>query len=90
MHFLVAAAPIVPHGTLLERPQSLLGLISFTSFAFVIGRMRGARTIPWRIILWGTILEIVFGGIVLFAPHVLEAVQYATSGCSISRTSACA
>ena len=77
MHFLFAAAPTIPHGTLLERGQSLLGLVSFTFLAFLIGRLRGSRTIPWRVVIWGTVLEIIFGAIVLFAPHVLEAVQYA-------------
>jgi CNT family concentrative nucleoside transporter len=77
MHFLLAAAPTIPHGTLLERGQSLLGLVSFTVLAFLIGRIRGSKTIPWRVVIWGTVLEICFGAIVLFAPHVLEAVQYA-------------
>ncbi len=77
MHFLLAAAPIVPHGTLLERSQSLLGLVSFTFLAFLIGRVRGARIIPWRVVIWGTVLELIFGGIVLSAPQVLEAVQLA-------------
>jgi nucleoside permease NupC len=77
MHFLFAAAPVIPHGTLLERGQSLLGLVAFTFLAFLIGRLRGSKTIPWRVVIWGTVLEVCFGAIVLFAPHVLEAVQYA-------------
>src|SRR3954468_21968879 len=31
----------VPHGTLLERSQSLLGLFAFIFLAFLIGRARG-------------------------------------------------
>src|SRR5205823_1743321 len=45
--------------------------------AFAIGRARGAKRIPWRVIGWGTILEFVFGAIVLFSPNVLAAIQYA-------------
>ncbi|HTL28897.1 MAG TPA: nucleoside transporter C-terminal domain-containing protein [Tepidisphaeraceae bacterium] len=76
MQFLLAAA-VVPHGTIAQRSQSLLGLVAFTFLAFLIGRVRGARKIPWRVIIWGTILEIAFGAIVLFSPEVLAAVQYA-------------
>ncbi len=68
--------PPVPHGTPLQRLQSFFGLIVFTLIALVIGRIRGARKIPWRVIIWGTILDFVFGAIVLFAPHLLEVVQY--------------
>lgn len=77
MHFLLATAPTVPHGTLAERLQSLFGLVAFTFVAFLIGRVRGARSIPWRVVIWGTILEIGFGAVVLFSPQLLEAVQYA-------------
>ena len=66
-----------PHGMLAERGQSMLGLVAFTVLAFLIGRARGARRIPWRIIVWGTILQFAFGAIVLFSPKVLETVQRA-------------
>jgi CNT family concentrative nucleoside transporter len=72
------AAPLPPpHGTNAERGQSLLGLVAFTFLAFLIGRARGAKGIPWRVIVWGTILEFAFGAIVLFAPGFLELVQEA-------------
>ena len=69
--------PVVEPGTLAQRMQSLLGLIVFTFFAFFIGRARGARSIPWRVIVWGIILQFAFASLVLFVPRVLEAVQYA-------------
>src|SRR4051812_36763617 len=71
------SAPPAPHGTTLERAQSLFGLFAFMIIAFVIGRLRGARRIPWRVICWGTILEFIFGALVIFQPRVLEAVQLA-------------
>ncbi len=33
------------------------------------------QKIPWRVIIWGTILDFVFGALVIFAPKVLETVQ---------------
>ena len=49
----------------------------FIVLAGLIGRLRGARKIPWRVIGWGVVLQFVFGAIVLFAPGVLVAVQRA-------------
>jgi CNT family concentrative nucleoside transporter len=69
--------PPVPRGTTVERAQSLLGLFTFLAIAFVIGRARGARQFPLRVILWGVALQFAFGAIVLFAPAVLERVQLA-------------
>src|SRR5688500_14305580 len=71
------AAPIVPSGTLAQRAQSFLGLVTFMLIAFAIGRARGARTIPWRVILWGIALQFAFASLVLFVPRLLETVQYA-------------
>jgi len=71
------SAPGVESGTLAQRAQSLLGLVVFTFLAFVIGRMRGARQIPWRVIGWGIVLQFAFASLVLFVPNILEAVQYA-------------
>src|SRR5213078_870348 len=73
-HFAAAATATTqpappPPGTLAERAQSLLGLVAFTFIAFLIGRARGARRVPWRVVGWGTVLEFVFGAIVLFAPN---------------------
>ncbi|MCS7032712.1 MAG: NupC/NupG family nucleoside CNT transporter [Phycisphaerae bacterium] len=73
---ILSAAPALEPGTLLERSQSLLGLIAFTFLAFLVGRMRGARVFPLRVVLWGTALQFVFGAIVIFSPNLLEAVQY--------------
>jgi CNT family concentrative nucleoside transporter len=70
--------PPIPHGTLGERAQSLLGLVAFTLIAFAIGRLRGSRArVPARTIAWGFILQFAFGAIVLFAPTVLQTVQLA-------------
>src|SRR5215211_7793134 len=68
---------VAPHATLPERLQSLLGLFAFTLLALLIGRLRGARKIPWRVIGWGTILQFTFGAIALFTPTLLEKVQFA-------------
>ena len=43
------------------RLQSLFGLFVFVFLAFLIGRMRGSKTIPWRVILWGIALQFIFG-----------------------------
>ncbi|MBC7783799.1 MAG: NupC/NupG family nucleoside CNT transporter [Burkholderiales bacterium] len=64
-------------GTLAERGQSLFGLGVFILLTFVVGRMLGARKIPWRVIIWGIVLQFAFGAIVLYAPYVLENVQLA-------------
>jgi CNT family concentrative nucleoside transporter len=69
--------PAIPPSTLPERLQSLVGLFAFTFLAFLIGRLRGARKIPWRVIIWGIILMFAFAAIVLFVPKVLYAVQAA-------------
>jgi len=69
------AEPIVPRGTIAERAQSAVGLIAFTIIAFLIGRIRGAKKIPWRVVIWGTILDFVFGAMVIFSPNVLKVVQ---------------
>src|SRR3954471_11029070 len=69
------AEPVVPRGTLAERGQSALGLVVFTILAGLIGRLRGARKIPWRVVTWGTILSFVFGAMVIFSPEVLQKVQ---------------
>jgi CNT family concentrative nucleoside transporter len=65
----------VPPGTIAQRAQSLLGLVVFTFLAFLIGRVRGARKIPWRVVSWGTLLQFAFGAIVIFSPWVLQKVQ---------------
>ncbi|HEY7086634.1 MAG TPA: nucleoside transporter C-terminal domain-containing protein [Tepidisphaeraceae bacterium] len=63
--------------TLAERGQSLFGLFVFTLIALLIGRARGARQVPWRVVIWGIALQFIFGAVVLFVPRLLEAVQYA-------------
>lgn len=68
-------APAVESGTLPQRLQSLLGLLVFTLLAFLIGRLRGARKIPWRVISWGLVLQFAFAAIVLFVPRLLPTIQ---------------
>ena len=75
---IVAALPEAPpHATLAQRGQSVLGLIAFTILAALIGKARGAKRFPWRVVIWGTILDFVFGGIALFTPTLLEKIQFA-------------
>ena len=71
--------PEVASGTLGQRAQSALGLVAFTFLAFVLGRMRGARAIPRRVIVWGIVLQFAFAAIVLFVPRLLETVQNAVT-----------
>lgn len=68
---------IVASSTLLERGQSLLGLVAFLLIAFAIGRVRGARTVPWRLVIWGVVLTFGFAVVVIFSPGVLERIQAA-------------
>jgi CNT family concentrative nucleoside transporter len=57
--------PAVPHGTLPERLQSLLGLFAFLFIAFLLGRLRGHRKLPSsRTLIWGILLQFLFGFIV--------------------------
>jgi CNT family concentrative nucleoside transporter len=74
---ILSAAPAVPASTLAERAQSLVGLLVFVALAFLIGRARGARGFPLRVVAWGFALQFAFGAIVLFAPNVLVVVQLA-------------
>jgi CNT family concentrative nucleoside transporter len=61
-----------------ERGQSLLGFVVFIVLAFGIGRLRGARgPIPWRVVIWGVVLQFAFAVIVLNFPGLMAAVQYA-------------
>jgi CNT family concentrative nucleoside transporter len=73
---LADALPVAP-GTLLERAHSLFGLFVFVLIAFGFGRLYGSRKIPWRVVLWGVVLQFAFGAVVVFAPGVLETVQLA-------------
>lgn len=67
----------VPPGTPAERAQAMLGLLVFIGIAWLIGRARGSRGFPVRVVVWGVALQFAFGAIVLFAPAVLETVQLA-------------
>src|SRR5438477_2859389 len=74
---MLAAAPFVPRGTLSQRGQALMGLVAFTMLAFLMGRVRGARKMAWRVTIWGTILDFAFGAIVIYSPDVLAKIQLA-------------
>src|SRR4051794_9744157 len=69
------------HGTPAQRMQCLLGLLAFILIAFLIGRIRPTRNgepraaFPWRVVIWGVILQFAFAGIVLWTPKVLEAIN---------------
>ena len=72
-------APVIPvapvPGTLAQRTQSFFGLMAFTFLAFLIGKARGAKRFPWRVVLWGSVLDFAFGAIVIFSPRLLELIQ---------------
>jgi len=60
-------APPVPHGTLAQRMQSLLGLVCFTLLAFAIAGCAGIASLsPRELLVWGMLLQFAFGGIVVF------------------------
>jgi CNT family concentrative nucleoside transporter len=63
--------------TVAERLQSAFGLVVFCLMAWWVGRLLGARGVPWRVILWGITLQFAFAAIVLFSPGLLEQVQNA-------------
>jgi CNT family concentrative nucleoside transporter len=68
-----ATGPTQPSSTALQRMHSLMGLLTFVFIAWGIGRLRRApgRVRP-RTVIWGVILQLLFGGIVVLAPGVLE------------------
>jgi CNT family concentrative nucleoside transporter len=82
-----ATAPIallpVPHSTLQQRLQSLLGLIVFTLLAFAVGLARARikraawARIPWRTLVWGFALQFAFGAIVVYNRAFLVAINAA-------------
>jgi len=61
------AGPLaIPPSTLAQRMQSMLGLIVFLLVAFAIGRIRGHRQlIRPRTLVWGLVLQFLFGLIVV-------------------------
>ena len=73
---MLALAPAVAPGTLLERGHAALGLVVFLLIAHLIGRVySGAHRVQWRVIGWGIVLAFGFGGSVLFVPWLLPEVQ---------------
>jgi CNT family concentrative nucleoside transporter len=70
-----ADAPAVPSSSIGQRAQSLFGLGAFCVIAFLIGRLRGAKTIPWRVVIWGLILQIAFGAMIVYSPNFLKKIQ---------------
>ncbi|HQY87734.1 MAG TPA: nucleoside transporter C-terminal domain-containing protein [Tepidisphaeraceae bacterium] len=82
MSSLLFIAQSIPHGTLGERAQSLFGLFVFLLIALAFGkiwRTNGSTRVPfpWRVVIWGFILQFVFASLVLFSPGVLVTVQNA-------------
>ena len=62
-----AGPPAVPHGTIAQRAQSLIGLTAFTALAWIIGRAMGARAhIRLRTLAWGLLLQFIFGAVVVW------------------------
>lgn len=78
MHIVpILAEAVVPSGTLIQRLHSLSGLFVFVLIAFLIGKSRGTKSFPWRVVIWGIFLMFLFGSIVLFSPAVLVNIQAA-------------
>jgi CNT family concentrative nucleoside transporter len=72
----VGGPPDIPRGTIAERLHSLVGLALFTLLAWAIGRATGAKArVPTRTIVWGTILQLAFGGIVVWNRWFLKAIN---------------
>jgi concentrative nucleoside transporter, CNT family len=71
----LAEVASIPPGTLAQRGHSLFGLLVFVGLAFLIGRLRGARSFPARVVTLGVVLQFVFGTIVFYSPGVLSLVQ---------------
>ncbi len=71
----LADAPIIPPGTLAQRLQSFFGLFVFILLAAGIGWLRGNRKVPWRVVIWGTVLSFAFGAIVVYSPWLLRTLQ---------------
>ena len=73
---IIATAPAVAPGTLLERGHAFFGLVVFLVLCYLIGRVYSkTRFVPWRVVLWGVGLAFAFGLIVLKVPTLLPAVQ---------------
>jgi CNT family concentrative nucleoside transporter len=73
---LLAEAPPVPSSSVLQRSQSLLGLVCFTLLAYGIGKVRGSKTrVPPRLLIWGIILQFVCGAIVVWNRVFLIAIN---------------
>ena len=71
----IASAPVLAHGTLLQRAHAGIGLVGFLLLTFIIGRLYGARKFPTRVVIWGVILAFAFGAFVIYFPGLLEEVQ---------------
>lgn len=75
---MLASAPALPTGTLLQRGHCLLGLVVFLLLTHLIGRVYSkSNRVPWRVVIWGVVLAFAFGSIVIYTPDVLAKVQAA-------------
>lgn len=74
---LLLTAPAISPGTMVERSQSLFGLVAFVLIAFLIGRLRGTHGFPWRVVVWGIALQFAFASIVFIWPESLAKIQQA-------------
>ncbi|MFN4242584.1 MAG: NupC/NupG family nucleoside CNT transporter [Tepidisphaerales bacterium] len=65
-----------PGGTLLERGQSLLGLLMLVVGTWALGYLRnGRRAVPWRVVGWGLGLMAAFTLVVFYLPTLLTTVN---------------
>lgn len=80
MNLILAAAttqPTIAPGTLGQRGHALFGLLVFVLISWMLGKARGAKSTPWRVMIWGLILQFIFGALVIWSPAVLASVQLA-------------
>jgi CNT family concentrative nucleoside transporter len=72
---LLADAPVVPSSSFPQRLQSVFGLVVFCLIAWGIGRVRGSRGFPVRVVGWGVVLGFAFGATVVYSPWLLRGLQ---------------
>lgn len=62
--------------SILSRAVSFLGIFALLALAFAMSNNR--REVNWRLVAWGTALQLVFALIIFFAPGGREAFDFAT------------
>jgi CNT family concentrative nucleoside transporter len=68
------------YGTIAQRAQCLLGVVTFVLIAYGVGQLRAGRSlqrppVPWRAVVWGLALQFIFALVVLYTPRFLQTVN---------------